>query len=154
MWKDALAASVLAQKGLARDVALMSESAKDFSEAYANALVPAVARRNERRVRENFVAKLRRVLGSVPFAEDAAAAYFCAIDPATPQRVKAVLFAALAYFVLPVDAIPDIFVMVGFTDDASVLAIALSTMGAAIRDTHRKAARRLLLKVEPATEGA
>jgi hypothetical protein len=42
----------------------------------------------ERRVRRDFWAKLKRVIGMVPFAEDLVAAYYCALDPATPIRVR------------------------------------------------------------------
>ena len=47
---------------------------------------------------------------------DEMAAYYCARDPKTPFRVKA----ALAYFVMPVDVIPDLIAVLGFTDDATV----------------------------------
>lgn len=56
------------------------------------------------------------------------AACFCATDPATPYRAKAILPAALAYFVLPVDAVPDWLLIAGFTDDAAVLAAAVQTV--------------------------
>ena len=44
----------------------------------AVAPLPAIAARNERTVREGFWKKLLRVAAKIPFAEDAAAAYFCA----------------------------------------------------------------------------
>ena len=61
----------------------------------------------ERKVRRDFWAKLKRVAGMVPFVEDLVAAYYCALDPATPMRVRGMLLAALAYFILPADVIPD-----------------------------------------------
>ena len=70
--------------------------------------------------------------GQIPFAEDLAAAYFCAVDPATPSRVKGILFAALAYFVMPVDFIPDFITGLGFTDDAAVFAMAGEPVAQAI----------------------
>ena len=54
-----------------------------------------------------FWTKLRRVIAHIPFAEDLVAGWYCAIDRDTPTRVRAVLFGAIAYFVLPADAIPD-----------------------------------------------
>ena len=54
------------------------------------------------------------------------------------------LFGALAYFVLPVDGVPDILPMLGFTDDAAVLATAMKVMVSAIRPEHREAAKRKL----------
>ena len=106
--------------------------------------VPLVVERNERRTRANLIPKLLKFAGRLPFADDAAAAYYCAIDPDTPMKAKGVLFAALAYFVLPTDMVPDVIAGLGFTDDATVLATALSIVGAQIREPHRRAARRLL----------
>ncbi len=57
-----------------------------------------------------FWTKLRRVVAQIPFAEDLLAGYYCAVDRATPTRVRAVLLGAVAYFVLPADAVPDLFV--------------------------------------------
>src|SRR5690606_8335716 len=70
--------------------------------------LPAVMARNEKTVDEGFWKKMVRVAGKIPFAEEAAAAWYCARDPETPMRVRATLLAALAYFVMPVDFIPDI----------------------------------------------
>jgi uncharacterized membrane protein YkvA (DUF1232 family) len=100
--------------------------------------LPATIARNERIVGERFWKKLLKVAGKIPFAEDAAAAYFCAVDPNTPSKVKAILLAALAYFVMPFDVIPDFIVGLGFTDDAAVLAMAL-TLVAAHQGEHRQA---------------
>ena len=66
--------------------------------------------------------KLRRFAAALPFAEDLLAAYYCAFDRDTPRHVQAALVGALAYFVLPFDVIPDMMPVLGFTDDAAVLA--------------------------------
>jgi uncharacterized membrane protein YkvA (DUF1232 family) len=58
--------------------------------------------------------------------------------------VRAVLLGALAYFVLPFDAIPDIIAGVGFSDDASVLLIAIATVSAHITPAHRARAKETL----------
>jgi uncharacterized membrane protein YkvA (DUF1232 family) len=76
----------------------------------------------------NFWEKVRANLHRVPFIEDAIAAYYCAIDPATPVAVKAALVGALAYFVMPFDLVPDVLLAVGFTDDAAVIAGVVATM--------------------------
>ena len=107
--------------------------------------LPAVVARNERIVHDGFWRKVRRLLGRIPFAEDLVAAYFCAVDPATPLTARAVLLAAVAYFVLPIDAIPDAIAVFGFSDDATVLATAVAVAGAHILPKHREAARRALL---------
>ena len=75
----------------------------------------------ERKVRRDFWAKLKRFAGMVPFVEDLVAAYYCALDPATPMRVRGMLLAALAYFILPADIIPDLILGLGFADDAALL---------------------------------
>src|ERR1039458_8434874 len=62
----------------------------------------------------SFWRKLRRVAASIPFAEDLLAAYYCAFDRDTPLPVKATLVGAIAYFVLPFDAIPDVLPVLGF----------------------------------------
>ena len=80
----------------------------------------------ERRVRRDFWAKLKRIAGMVPFVEDLVAAYYCALDPATPMRVRGMLLAALAYFILPVDIIPDMIAGLGFADDMALLTAAWS----------------------------
>ena len=102
------------------------------------------ARGDEARLRRDFWAKARRVAGKLPFAEDLLAAYFCAFDYATPVQVKAALVAALAYFVLPFDVVPDILPLVGYSDDAAVLVTALRMVAGHIRPEHREAARRAL----------
>jgi uncharacterized membrane protein YkvA (DUF1232 family) len=98
----------------------------------------------ERTLRRDFWRKARRVLASLPFAEDLLAAYYCAFDRDTPLAVKAVLVSAIAYFVLPVDAIPDVLLVIGYTDDAAVLAAAIKLVSDHIRPLHREAARNAL----------
>jgi uncharacterized membrane protein YkvA (DUF1232 family) len=56
-------------------------------------------------------------------------------------QVKATLIGAIAYFVLPFDAIPDVLPVLGFTDDAAVLATALKLVASSIQPVHREAAR-------------
>ncbi len=108
------------------------------------AQLPIAVEADERRVRRGFWPKFWRTVGKVPFSEDLAAGYYCAVDPLTPARIKGVLFAALAYFVAPADLIPDVIAAVGFTDDATVLATVMGLVSAHIRERHRTAARHLL----------
>jgi len=104
--------------------------------------------REAERVRREFWRKARRVAAGLPFAEDLLAAYYCAFDRATPVQAKAALVGALAYFVLPVDAMPDVLPFVGFTDDAAVLLTALRMVGAHMRPEHRDAARAALARMK------
>ena len=94
-----------------------------------------------------FWAKLRHVLARIPFAEDLVAAWYCAFDPDTPAYVRAVLFGALAYFVLPTDMVPDFLAGLGFTDDASVLAAAIAAVGRHMAPRHRAEARKALARL-------
>jgi uncharacterized membrane protein YkvA (DUF1232 family) len=109
--------------------------------------LPPGTERQRARVEAGFWAKVRRVLGRVPFLEEAVAAYYCATDKATPARVKAILIAALAYFVVPTDLIPDFIASIGFTDDAAVLFAAIQTVTPHIKDRHREQARAALRRL-------
>ena len=99
---------------------------------------------NEARVERGFWPKLGRYAAELTFTREALAAYFCARDPATPTMVKATLMAALAYFVLPTDLVPDFVAGLGFTDDAAVLLTTLNTLAAHVKDTHRERAGEVL----------
>ncbi|WP_373006728.1 YkvA family protein [Hyphomonas sp.] len=101
------------------------------------------------RVSRGLVPKLMRVISRVPFADDLVAAWYAARDPLTPIKAKAVLYAAVAYFVMPADLLPDMIVGLGFTDDATVLATALGVVGMYVKERHRRMARRLLRLPEP-----
>ena len=95
-------------------------------------------------VRKRFWVKFKRVVTKLPFAEDLLAAYYCAFDKQTPCHVQATLLGALAYFILPFDFIPDMLPVLGFTDDAAVLATAIRLVAAHITPEHRAAARAAL----------
>jgi uncharacterized membrane protein YkvA (DUF1232 family) len=98
----------------------------------------------EERVKRGFWQALKRVARNVPFAEDLVAAYYCALDPGTPRRVKLILFGALAYFILPIDTIPDIVPLFGYSDDMALLAAAITGVARSITDEHRRRARESL----------
>jgi uncharacterized membrane protein YkvA (DUF1232 family) len=103
---------------------------------------------DETAFRRQFWRKLQGVAASIPFAEDLLTAYYCAFDKSTPTSVKASLLGALAYFVLPTDAIPDFLPVLGFTDDAAILAAAIKMVSDHIRPEHRDAARRVIASLD------
>ena len=103
---------------------------------------------DESRVRGGFWKKARQTLGKVPFTEDAVAAFYCATDSATPLPIRATLFGALAYFVMPFDVIPDFLFGLGFTDDAAVLVAAFTAARMHITEAHREKARAWLLQAQ------
>lgn len=103
-------------------------------------------------VRDNLGAKVRRALGRVAFLREAMAAYYCARDPNTPTRVKAAVLAALAYFIMPADVIPDLIAVLGYTDDATVFWAAYRFVRPYITQAHRDKAAGYLgaVKTDPA----
>ena len=116
---------------------MATEQTMDFDPAARLAEDPA-------RVRKEFWKKLKRVAARLPFVEDLLAAYYCAFDRQTPRHVQAALLGALAYFILPFDVVPDLMPVLGFTDDAAVLATALRMVASHIKPEHRDAARAAL----------
>src|SRR5262245_8775759 len=92
-------------------------------------------------VRRRFWIKFKRGVAKLPFAEDLLAAYYCAFDRETPRHVQVALLGALAYFILPFDFVPDMLPILGFTDDAAVLATAIRMVASHITTEHREAAR-------------
>ena len=117
----------------------------------SRALVPSVVRVNERRVARGFWPKIRRVAARIPFAADALAVWHCAQDPETPASAKGLMLAALAYFVLPTDAIPDFIAGLGYTDDAAVFATMLALVGRHLKPRHRDAAREAVERLRRET---
>ena len=130
----------------------MSAKAKPYSPEEAidpkTALVPAVQRVNERRVSRGFWPKITRTAARIPFADQLLSVWYAARDPETPTAAKGIMLGALAYFVLPIDAIPDVFAGIGFTDDAAVIAALIATLGANIRKRHRDQASEALERLK------
>ncbi|WP_184258244.1 YkvA family protein [Rhodopseudomonas rhenobacensis] len=97
-------------------------------------------------VRRRFWHKLKRLAVKLPFAEELLAAYYCAFDRQTPRHVQATLLGAIAYFVLPFDFVPDMLPLLGFTDDAAILATAIRMVASHITPEHRAAARAAMAR--------
>jgi uncharacterized membrane protein YkvA (DUF1232 family) len=125
----------------------MAERTATWNDADCAGADAGQSARDEKTVRRKFWPKLRKFAARLPFAEDLLAAYYCAFDRGTPLQVKAALVGALAYFVLPFDAIPDVMPLLGFTDDAAILMTALRMVGHHMRPEHRAAARRALARL-------
>lgn len=116
-------------------------------------LEPGSERQYQRRsakVKSGFWKAVRRAGRSIPFMDEVVAGYYCALDPKTPRRVRMILMAALAYFVMPFDFIPDLLIGIGFTDDVAVLMAALAAIRGHITPAHRAAARRAIENTEQA----
>jgi uncharacterized membrane protein YkvA (DUF1232 family) len=121
---------------------------KSISENEINAILSPAdieqQQKQEKKIRRKFWPKLKNALAQLPFSEDVVTAYFCAMDKNTPTHVRGILLAALAYFVLPTDLIPDFIAMIGFGDDVAVLTVAISTLKKHMTVEQRDAAQQAL----------
>jgi uncharacterized membrane protein YkvA (DUF1232 family) len=72
--------------------------------------------------------------------------YFAAQRPETPKWAKATVYAALGYLILPLDAVPDIAPVAGYSDDLGVLAFALATISRYVDDGVRARAAAVLAR--------
>lgn len=104
----------------------------------------------EQALRRKFWRKLLREAASLPFAEELLTAHYCAFDRQTPLYVKAILVAAVAYFVVPDHLIPKRIPIIGYADDAAVLAAAIKAVSAHIKPEHREAARGVVARLRSA----
>lgn len=95
-------------------------------------------------IRDRLWETVRRAARQIPFLDEVVAGWYCALDRETPTRVRLTLLAALTYFVAPIDALPDLLPLVGFSDDVGVLLGALTLVRSHITEVHREAARRAL----------
>lgn len=97
---------------------------------------------NERR----FWHKLKAVAKKAGYSllEKALWLYYTAQKPDTPKWAKTAIYAALAYFVLPLDAIPDFIPGIGYSDDLSILASALLSVSLYLDDDVKNTATQKL----------
>lgn len=70
--------------------------------------------------------------------------YYAAQRPEVPRWAKLTIYAALAYFVLPTDAIPDLLPGIGYVDDLGALSGALLTVAAYVNEDVKQQARKRL----------
>jgi uncharacterized membrane protein YkvA (DUF1232 family) len=99
---------------------------------------------NEEKVKEGFWEKTKKVAAKIPFTKDAIAMYYCAIDSKTPTAAKVIAFGALAYFIGPIDAIPDVIVGLGYTDDAAIILAAAKAINDNVTSEHQENAMKFL----------
>lgn len=76
--------------------------------------------------------------------EEALVLYYAWNDPEVPDWAKVAIIGALGYFISPLDAIPDFIPIVGYSDDASVLAATVLLVKVWLKDEHRERARETL----------
>lgn len=76
--------------------------------------------------------------------EPALKMYYAAQDPDTPKWAKTVIYGALGYLISPLDAIPDLTPLIGYTDDLGAITAALALIAAHIKPEHTTKAKETL----------
>jgi len=80
-------------------------------------------------VEERLWVKLEKFGKKLSFARDIMALYQYLIDNSVSWHRKTIIVGALVYFIVPIDAIPDIAPLIGYMDDLGVIAAVLKFMG-------------------------
>jgi uncharacterized membrane protein YkvA (DUF1232 family) len=91
----------------------------------------------------NKVVKYAKAAGQ-EVVEKALLLYYAAQNQQTPAWAKATIYGALGYFILPLDAIPDVLPGVGYTDDLGVIAAAITAVSMYITDDVKRQASQKL----------
>ena len=78
--------------------------------------------------------------------EKALQLFYALQAPDTPKWAKTIILGALAYFILPADAIPDVIPVAGYADDLGALSAALATIHMYITDDIKSQAKAKLHK--------
>ncbi len=87
----------------------------------------------EKYVHENFEEKMQSLRGGIRLAKHVLALFRYMTDGAIPWYKKSVVVAALVYFIMPFDAIPDMLPLIGYLDDFGVIAATLAFLGKEIK---------------------
>jgi uncharacterized membrane protein YkvA (DUF1232 family) len=67
--------------------------------------------------------------------------YYVGTDPTVPAWAKGVIAAALGYFIVPLDAIPDLAPFVGYADDLGAISMALAAIASCVSQEHTDKAK-------------
>ncbi len=94
-----------------KDIDEIKERAKEISE------------KDVEYVERNFWKKLAQLKNNLSFKRDLIALYKFMKDPKVSFFKKSLVVFALVYFILPLDSIPDISPIIGFLDDAGIVAM-------------------------------
>ncbi len=84
-------------------------------------------------VEENLWAKLEKGGKKISFARDIVALYNFMKDPIVRWHRKAIVVAALIYFIVPLDTIPDLTPFFGYLDDLGVITALLKYLGSELK---------------------
>ena len=109
----------------------MSDTTNEFSKEYSD---------------DGFWRKLARYarVAGAEVVEKTLWLFYAAQRPDTPKWAKGIIYGALGYFILPLDAIADLTPVVGYADDLGALAVALATVAAYINEDVKLLARQKL----------
>jgi uncharacterized membrane protein YkvA (DUF1232 family) len=88
-------------------------------------------------VEENLWAKLKKAGKKISFAKDILALFNYMRDPFVSWHRKAIVVAALIYFITPLDTIPDIAPLIGYLDDLGVITALLKFLGSELVPYYR-----------------
>ena len=83
----------------------------------------------EKYIEENLWFKLEKVGKKISFARDVMALYRYMKDSFVSWHRKAIVIAALIYFISPIDSIPDLTPFFGYLDDLGVITALLKFLG-------------------------
>jgi uncharacterized membrane protein YkvA (DUF1232 family) len=106
--------------------------------------VPVPRGYDRERIEANFWPKFKRAVLSVPGLADVLALYYYMNSDRAPMQHKVSILATLAYFIMPLDAIPDFLGAMGYTDDVAVALGLIKFIGSDIMRPYRIYARRWL----------
>ena len=126
-------------------------AARELAEAEAMSDAEFDAARQK--VERDFLRKLVRSLSRLnrEVALTLLTGYYALRDPEVPRTAKAGFVAVLLYFINPFDLIPDAAPLIGYLDDAGVLAAAWGVLSGYVTDAHRHAAEDYLAEAPAAS---
>lgn len=130
----------------------MAEEVADPDEAYVERAKTEIARAEamseeefdaaKEKIERDFLRKLVRNLSRLnrDVAHRLLSAYYALRDPDVPWQAKAGFAGVILYFLNPFDIVPDLAPVLGFVDDAGVVAGAWMALGDHVTEAHRQAA--------------
>lgn len=106
--------------------------------------IPIPAEYDRERVEETFWPKFKRVAAVVPGVADILALYYYMQSEKAPLQHKLSVLATLAYFIMPLDLIPDFLGPIGYVDDIAVAMGLITFIGTDVMKPYRQYARKWL----------
>lgn len=112
--------------------------------------IPIPAKYDKEHVEKNLWPKVKRIAAKVPGVSDVLALYFYMNSDVASLQHKASALASLAYFIIPIDLIPDILGPIGYVDDLAVVSGLIAFIGSEVMKPYRAYARKWLSGGAPA----